>query len=113
VKLSVRVGIDTGTVVIGQGGGSESEVFGDAANVASRVQSAADPDMVIVTPAVNRLVSGLFVVEEHGAHQLKGIAKPVELYRIVQMSSVRNRLAASMVHGLTPFVGRGDETSGL
>jgi len=51
VKLSVRVGIDTGTVVIGKGGGSESEVFGDAANIASRVQSAADPDMVIVNPA--------------------------------------------------------------
>ena len=109
-KLSVRVGIDSGTVVIGKGGGSESEVFGDPANVASRVQSAADPDTVIVTPAVNRLVSGRFVVEERGAHQLKGIAKPVRLYRIVRLSSVRNRLAASIVHGLTPFVGRDDET---
>jgi predicted ATPase/class 3 adenylate cyclase len=109
-KLSVRVGIDTGNVVIGKGGGSESEVFGDAANMAARVQSAADPNEVIVTPAVNKLVSGLFVVEEHGAHQLKGIAEPVELYRIMRLSSVRNRLAASMVHGLTPFVGRDDET---
>src|SRR5271170_333174 len=45
--LSVRVGIDTGNVVIGQRGGSESEVFGDAANIAARVQSAADPDAVI------------------------------------------------------------------
>jgi class 3 adenylate cyclase len=78
-KLSVRVGIDSGNVVIGKGGGSESEVFGDAANIAARVQSAGDPDAVIVTPAVNKLVSGLFVVQEHGAHQLKGIAEPVEL----------------------------------
>jgi len=109
-KLSVRVGIDTGNVVIGKGGGSESEVFGDAANIAARVQSAADRNEVIVTPAVNRLVSGLFVVEQRGAHQLKGIATPVELYRIVRLSSVRNRLAASMVRGLTPFVGRDDET---
>src|SRR4030095_8425658 len=108
--LSVRVGIDTGNVVIGKGGGSESEIFGDAANIAARVQSAADPGAVIVTSAVNRLVSGLFVVEERGAHQLKGIAAPVELYRIVRLSSVRNRLAASIVHGLTPFVGRDDET---
>ena len=109
-KLSVRVGIDTGNVVIGKGGGSESELFGDAANIAARVESTADPDTVIVTPAVNRLVSGLFVVEERGAHQLKGIAEPVELYRIMRLSSARNRLAASMVHGLTPFVGRDDET---
>jgi class 3 adenylate cyclase len=109
-KLSVRVGIDTGNVVIGKGGGSQSEVFGDAANIAARVQSAADPDAVIVTRAVNRLVAGLFVVEERGAHQLKGIAKPVKLYQIMRLSSVRNRLAASMVHGLTPFVGRDEET---
>jgi class 3 adenylate cyclase len=109
-KLSVRVGIDTGNVVIGNRGGSESEVFGDAANIAARVQSAADSGAVIVTPAVNRLVSGLFVVEERGAHQLKGMAEPVELYRIMRLSTVRNRLAASMVHGLTQFVGRDDET---
>ena len=109
-KLSVRIGIDTGNVVIGKGGGSESEVFGDAANIAARVQSAADQDAVIVTRAVNRLVSGLFVVEERGAHQLKGIAEPVRLYQVMRLSSVRNRLAASMTHGLTPFVGRDDET---
>jgi len=109
-KLSVRVGIDTGNVVIGNRGGSESEIFGDAANIAARVQSAADPDAVIVTPAVNRLVSGLFEIEERGAHQLKGIVEPVELYRIIRLSSARNRLAGSMVHGLTPFVGRDEET---
>jgi len=99
-KLSVRVGIDSGTVVIGKGVGSDSEVFGDAANIAARVQSSADPDMVIVTPTVNRLVAGLFVVEARGAHQLKGIAEPVELYRIVRLSSLRSRLAASSVRGM-------------
>jgi len=67
-------------------------------------------DTVIVTLAVNRLISGLFVIEERGPHQLQGIAEPVELYRIMRLSSVRNRLAASMAHGLTPFVGRDDET---
>jgi class 3 adenylate cyclase/tetratricopeptide (TPR) repeat protein len=108
-KLSVRVGIDSGTVVIGKGGGSDSEVFGDTANIAARVQSAGAPDTVIVTPAVHRLVSGLFVVEECGAYQLKGIAEPVELYRIVRLSGARSRLAASAVRGLTPFVGRADE----
>jgi len=55
------------------------------------------------------LVSGLFVVEERGVHQLKGIAEPVELYRIARLSGARSRLAASAVRGLTPFVGRSDE----
>jgi class 3 adenylate cyclase len=40
VKLSVRVGIETGSVVMGHGGGGGAEVFGDAPNVASRAQSA-------------------------------------------------------------------------
>src|SRR5215469_17130900 len=51
-KLSVRVGIDSGTVVIGRGGSSEAEVFGDTANIAARVQSVAESDWVIVTPAL-------------------------------------------------------------
>jgi class 3 adenylate cyclase/predicted ATPase len=109
-KLSVRIGIDRGNVVIGEGGGGGSEAFGDAARIAARLQSAADSDAVIVTPAVNRLIAGLFVVEERGAHQLDGITEPLALYRVIRLSSVRNRLAASMVRGLTPFVGRNDET---
>jgi len=112
-KLSARVGIDSGTVVIGRGGGSESEVFGDTPNIASRVQSVADPETVIVTPAVHRLVSGLFLVEKHGAHQLKGVAEPVDLYRIVRQSGARDRLAASAERGLTPFVGRAEELEHL
>jgi class 3 adenylate cyclase len=107
--LSARVGIDSGTAVIGRGGGSDSEVFGDTANLAARVQSAADPDTVLVSASANRLISGLFVVEERGAHQLKGIAEPVELYRILRLSGARSRLAASAVRALTPFVGRADE----
>jgi len=112
-KLSVRVGIDSGTVVIGRGGGSEAEVFGDTANIAARVQSAAEPDLVMVTSAVNRLVSGLFVVEERGEHSLKGIAEPVELYRIVRPSGTRSRLSAARSRGLTPFVGRESEMTHL
>ena len=108
-RLSVRVGIDSGTVVIGKGGGSDSEVFGNTANVAARVQAAAAADTVVVTSAVHRLVSGLFLVEDRGAHQLKGIAELVRLHRIIGVSRVRSRLAASAARGLTPFVGRSDE----
>src|SRR5262249_52937505 len=48
VRLSVRVGIQTGSVVMGQGGGKGADVFGDAPNVASRVPSAAEPTSVLV-----------------------------------------------------------------
>jgi hypothetical protein len=50
------------------------------------------------------------VVEDRGAQALKGIERPVQLYRVVQPSGVRGRLeAAAASRGLTPFVGREDE----
>src|SRR5712675_1084595 len=48
-KLSARVGIDSGLVVIGKGAGNEAEVFGEVPNVASRVEAAADPGTVAIT----------------------------------------------------------------
>ncbi|MGA7873993.1 MAG: AAA family ATPase [Candidatus Binatus sp.] len=109
VKLAVRVGIHTGSVVVGRGGGTEADVFGDAPNIASRVQTAAEPDSVLITAAVHELVSGLFIVEDRGAQPLKGIEHPVQLYRVIQPIAVRRRRHDSAVRALTPFVGRDDE----
>jgi class 3 adenylate cyclase len=100
-RLAVRIGMHTGPVVIADGG----EVFGETANVAARVQGAAAPDTVVITAATQRLVAGLFVVEERGAQHLKGVRELVTLYRIVRPSGVRSRLAVAAGH-LTRFVGR-------
>jgi class 3 adenylate cyclase len=80
-KLAARVGIDSGTVVVGAGAGKDTDVFGDTPNIAARVQSAAEPGTVVITDAVHRLISGLFVVEDRGAQALKGIERSVQLYR--------------------------------
>jgi class 3 adenylate cyclase/tetratricopeptide (TPR) repeat protein len=110
VKLSARIGIDSGLVVIGKGVGQETDVFGDTPNIAARVQASAAPDTVVITANTHRLVSGLFVVEELGAQPLKGAEAPVQLYRVIQPSGVRGRLEAAAAAGvLTPFVGRDDE----
>jgi len=79
--------------------------FGETANVAARVQGAPESDTVVITAATQRLVAGLFVVEERGAQHLKGVREPVTLYRVVQPSGVRSRLAVAAGH-LTRFVGR-------
>jgi class 3 adenylate cyclase len=105
--ISVRVGIDSGTVVIGIGAGRDIEVFGETPNIAARVQSAAAPDSVLITAATHRLLSGLFVVEDAGSQQLKGVANRVELYRVLRPTGVRGRLATA--RELTPFVGREEE----
>ena len=109
-KLSARVGIDSGTVVVGASAGKDADVFGDTPNIAARVQAAAEPGKVVITDATHRLVSGLFVVDQLSVQALKGIERPVQLYRLIQPSGVRGRLeAAAATRGLTPFVGREDE----
>jgi class 3 adenylate cyclase/predicted ATPase len=101
-ELSARIGIESGAVVVEATG----EVFGDAANVAARVQAAAKPGSVLVTTSVQRQVAGLFVAEEQGAHELKGVSAPVQLFRIVRASGARRR---SSGRSLTSFVGREEE----
>ncbi len=109
VKLAARVGIDAGSVVVGHGGGKEADVFGDAPNIAARAQAAAPPNSVFITAAVHQLVSGLFVVEDCGAQPLKGVDRPVQLYRAIRPTVVRRRTHGAAARALTPFVGREDE----
>jgi class 3 adenylate cyclase len=109
-KLSARIGIDSGAVVIGLGAGKDIDVFGEAPNIAARVQALAHPGTALITSATHRLVSGLFVVEDRGAQPLKGSDRLIQVYRVVQPSGVRGRLeAAAATRGLTPFVGREEE----
>ena len=107
-RLAVRIGMHTGPVVIADGG----EVFGETANVAARVQGAAEPDTVVITAATQRLVAGMFVVEDRGPQALKGVREPVTLYRVVQPSGVRSRLDVAAGR-LTRFVGREVELATL
>ena len=109
VTLSVRVGIDAGSVVVGRGGGNETRIFGQTPNSAARVQALAAPNSVLITAGVHEIVSGLFAVEDRGAHQLKGIEHPVQLYRAMQPTLGRRRRRGGAVQSLTPFVGRNDE----
>jgi class 3 adenylate cyclase len=113
-KLAVRIGIDSGLVVVGTGAGDAVDAFGDTANIAARVQATAEPDTVLVTGATHRLILGLFVVEDRGEQTLKGMELPVQLYRVIRPSGIRSRFdAASAAGGLTPFVGREDELRSL
>src|ERR1700733_11431433 len=104
-ELAARVGIESGPVVVEASG----EVFGDAPNLAARVQAEAEPGSVLITLNVQRQVAGLFVVEEQSGRELKGVSRPVQLFRIVRASGGGRR---GGVRTLTPFVGR-DEELGL
>ena len=86
------------------------EIFGDAPNIAARAQALAVPGVVVVTARVQREAAGLFVVEELGSHNLKGLSDPVALFRIVRASGGGRRAGQRR---LTPLVGRDEEIAML
>ena len=104
--LNARIGVETGPVVVDPAG----EIYGDAPNVAARVQALAEPGTVVVTERVQRQVVGLFVAEERGIHELKGVPEPLRLFRLVRASGGGRR--AGQRH-LTPLVGRDEEIAML
>ncbi len=105
-QLAARIGIESGRVVVDANGA----VFGEAPNVAARVQALAEPGSVIVTAAVQRQTAGLFVAEDRGVRELKGAPAPVALYRIVRASGGGRRGGG---RALTPLVGREEELERL
>jgi class 3 adenylate cyclase/predicted ATPase len=100
--LAARIGLELGPVVVDASG----EVFGEAPNVAARVQALAEPGWVLVTANVQRQVAGLFVADEQGERSLKGLPAPVTLYRMVRGSGGGRRSRARTV---SPLVGRSEE----
>src|SRR5271163_2276544 len=101
-ELAARIGLESGRVVVDSSG----EVYGDAPNVAARVQSAAAPGEIWITLGVHRQIAGLFVAEDKGAHELKGVAEKAQLYRIVRASGGGRR---GRSRAPTPLVGRAEE----
>jgi class 3 adenylate cyclase/predicted ATPase len=112
VRLSVRIGIHTGPVVVGAiGGGAQREnlALGHTVNVAARLQEVAEPETVVISSDTLRLVRGLFVTEDAGVRRLRGIVDPVEVHRVVRESGARSRFHVAAAAGLTPLVGRESE----
>ncbi|MBI3760071.1 MAG: AAA family ATPase [Deltaproteobacteria bacterium] len=106
-QLSVRIGMHTGSVVVSDGVGGPAEVFGDVPNIASRLQAMAAPNSILISDAMHRLVSGLFVVQDEGERAIRGIPVPMQLFSVLQSTGVRGRLHAAA--SLTSFIGRTEE----
>ena len=104
--LAARIGIEIGAVVADVSGA----IFGDAPNIAARLQALAEPGTVLVTSRVHRLVAGMFVAEDRGDHTLKGVPEPTKLFRIVRASGFRRW---SNLKALTPLVNRDDEMNAM
>jgi len=107
--LKMRVGIHTGPVVVGTLGNDlrvEFKAVGDTVNLASRMESLAEPGTTYVSDDTFKLTEGLFRFEALGEKEIKGKEKPLKVYQVIAPSSRRTRFDVSAERGLTPFVGR-------
>src|SRR5262245_48361769 len=111
--LAVRVGIDTGLVVvgdlIGEGAAREQAMVGETPNLATRLQTLAGPNEMVIGPGTHRLVGGLFELADLGENELRGFGDKVHAWRVQGDSRVESRFAARSETGLTPFIGRQHE----
>jgi class 3 adenylate cyclase/tetratricopeptide (TPR) repeat protein len=111
--LQVRVGVATGTVVvgdrIGEGAAKEQAVVGEAPNLAARLQSLAEPGTVMICASTRQLAGGYFEYRDLGPLALKGFTTPVPASVVLGTTGVESRFAAQHMTRLTPLLGRDDE----
>jgi class 3 adenylate cyclase/tetratricopeptide (TPR) repeat protein len=114
--FAVRIGIASGIVVvgetIGEGAAREQTVVGDTPNLAARLQALAGPDAILISAATRDLVGDIFACEGLGAHALKGIAEPVQVWRVAGLREEEEDAEFETTAADFPLVGR-DEEVGL
>src|SRR2546430_10089173 len=105
----VRVGIATGLVVVGHlipSGESEGRgLVGGAPDLAARLPSNAQPNMVVIAESTRRLLGSFFQLDDLGMRSLKGITGPVRAWAVLGASSVASRFEALHSPGLTALCG--------
>lgn len=115
-RPQVRVGIATGTVVVGtlEGPGQLSKLAGETPNLAARMQSIAEPNMVVIDDQTRRLAGRLFEYRDLGVTRLKGFAQPLQSWQAVRASQIVSRFDARRdLDSSTPLVGRRKELAAL
>lgn len=113
LKLQTRVGIATGSVIvgdlIGMGSAQEFAAVGESPNLAARLQAIAAPDAVVIDATTHSLARAAFDYEDLGLQTLKGIARPTPAWRVLQPRDLDRRMEAMQGDDLVPFVNRTGE----
>ena len=111
--LSVRVGIASGLVLIGDlmGAGATRELMavGETVHLAARLQALAAPDTIVVSDATHAQTSLLFEMEDLGPVDLKGFSTVQRVWRVHRETALSGRSEALFASTQAPIVGRDEE----
>jgi class 3 adenylate cyclase len=112
MDVTVHMGIHTGPVVFGPVSDSmrmNATAIGDTANIAARLQEAAEPGAILLSEATRRLAQDFAHIEPVGPLTLKGKDEPVQAYRLLDVSHRRSGLRETSAAHTTTFVDRESE----
>ena len=77
-KLAVRITINTGSVIR-----TENDVMGDPVNLASRLEGITDAFEIVISEfTYEKIDKNIFNLEPNGAHEFKGISRPIDTYKV-------------------------------
>jgi len=116
VRLQIRIGVNTGPAILGEVQSGESTsitALGDTVNLASRLQTRAEPGCVFISEATYGLVVGLVETVFVGSLPIKGKTDAQNAYRLTGMREGAVRFDVARQRGLTEFVGRTRELEAL
>jgi len=109
IEFSIRVGINTGMVTTGAVG-KEREgdytVYGDTVNLASRMESNAPINAIMIPEETMLLVEDYFIFKDNSTIKVKGKADPISVFLVESNKDLSNRKSS-------PFIGRENEISVL
>jgi class 3 adenylate cyclase/tetratricopeptide (TPR) repeat protein len=116
LELRMRVGLNSGEVVVRAIGNDlhmDYSAVGETTHLAARMEQLATPGSIRLTASTLGLVEGLVRVTALGPIPIKGLIEPLAVFELTGVTTLRHRLQAAAVRGLTRFVGRQPELDAL
>jgi len=116
VPFGVRIGLNSGEVVVGKIGDDlrmDYTAQGHTVGLAQRMEALAESGHICVSEHTAALVEGYFELTDLGRTQIKGVEGPVGLFELEGVGEFRTRLDRSRARGLSTFVGRAGDMAFL